>query len=283
MAAILVNSTAGLVSAMKSAVAGDIIKLAPGTYSGLNVGNLSYGSGITITSADPNKVAIITDFSLSKVKGVTFNNLEMVALDHPDLIAKNINFYAFKVAGSDNVHFDNISFHGSLDGNAQNDVLGLQIRDSSNVSVTNSEFQQLNRGLAIGTSQNVRVEGNEVHHLRSDGFNFAQLSNAKILNNSFHSFTPVKGDHPDAIQFWTTSTKVASKDILISGNLIVRGDGEYTQGIFMRDETGVLPYERVTISDNLIVGTGWSGLRCPASAPMRQIEGTAFRRVLVSS
>ena len=29
-------------------------------------------------------------------------------------------------------------------------------------------------------------------------------------------------------------------------------------------------------------GTGWSHA-CPASAPMRQIEGTAFRRVLVST
>lgn len=261
MATIYVNNTAALTTALKAATGGDVIKLAPGTYSGLSLGNVSYGSGVTVTSADAENPAIITDFTLVNVQGMTFQNLEMMALDHPDYIERGINFYAFKVARSSDVNFDDIYFHGSLDGNAQNDSLGLQIRDSANVSVTNSEFEQLNRGLAIGTTTGVRVSGNNVHDLRSDGFNFAQVKNVKIEDNIFHDFTPKAGDHPDAIQFWTSSTTAASTDILIAGNVILRGDGEYTQGIFMRDETGVLPYERVTISENLIVGTGWSGLR----------------------
>ena len=261
VATIYVNSSAALTTALKAAAGGDVIKLAPGTYTGLSLGNVSYGSGVTITSADAANPAIITDFTLVNVQGVTFQNLEMLALDHPDYIEKGINFYAFKVARSSDVNFDDIHFHGSLDGNAQNDSLGLQIRDSSNVSVTNSEFEQLNRALAIGTTTGVRVSGNNVHDLRSDGFNFAQVKNAKIEDNIFHDFTPKAGDHPDAIQFWTSSTTAASTDILIARNVILRGDGEYTQGIFMRDETGVLPYERVTITENLIVGTGWSGLR----------------------
>lgn len=261
MATINVSTTAALTSALKSAVSGDVIKLAAGTYSGFGASNLTFTNGVTITSADPAKQAILTDFSITNVHGVTFSNLEMVATTHLDYIANNTNYYAFKVAKSSDIHFDKIYAHGSLDGNAQNDVLGLQIRDSSNVSVTNSEFEQLNRALAVGNTKDVVVSGNEVHGLRSDGFNFAQVSKVKVTGNVFHDFDPVKGDHPDAIQFWTTSTTVASSDILISGNVITRGDGEYTQGIFMRDETGVLPYERVTISDNLIVGTGWSGLR----------------------
>jgi Ca2+-binding RTX toxin-like protein len=261
VATILVNSTAGLTSALKAAHGGDVIKLAPGTYSDFSIGNLKFGTGVTVTSLDPTNPAKITDFLVSGVQGLKFQNLEMVALDHADYIAKGISFYAFKVAKSSDVTFDKINFHGSLDGNAQNDVLGLQIRDSSNVAVTNSEFQQFNRALAVGNTKGVVVTGNDVHDLRSDGFNFAQVNNVKISANTFHDFDPVKGDHPDAIQFWTNSTTTASTDIVISGNVIMRGEGEYTQGIFIRDEVGTLPYERLTITDNLIVGTGWSGLR----------------------
>src|SRR3546814_18292453 len=47
----------------------------------------------------------------------------------------------------------------------------------------------------------------------------------------------------------------------VSDNLIVRGDGEGAQGIFLRDQLGHLPYEHVTISNNAIAGTGYNGIR----------------------
>uniref|UniRef100_UPI0025F8379A right-handed parallel beta-helix repeat-containing protein n=1 Tax=Phenylobacterium sp. TaxID=1871053 RepID=UPI0025F8379A len=262
MAIINVSSTALLTSALKAAVAGDTINLASGAYSGLNIGNLSYGSGITITSADASQPAIITDFTLTNMKGMTFSHVEMATLDHPDLIASESSFFAFKVSkGSSDITFDHVNFHGSVDGNAANDVMGLQIRDSSNISVTNSEFHDLERAMAVGTTDNVKITGNNVHDLRSDGFDLAAVGNVTIAGNTFRNFTPNAGDHPDAIQFWTSGTITASHDITISGNVITRGTGEYTQGIFLRDQIGTLHYEKVTISDNLIVGTGYSGIR----------------------
>ncbi|WP_293904492.1 right-handed parallel beta-helix repeat-containing protein, partial [Phenylobacterium sp.] len=256
------SSTASLTSALKAAVAGDTIKLAGGTYNGLNVGNLSYGTGITITSADASKPAIITDFSLANMHGVTFSNVQMATVDHPDVIAADTGYFAFKVSkGSSDISFDHVNFHGSVDGNAANDVMGLQIRDSSNISVTNSEFHDLARAMAVGQTDNIKIAGNNVHDLRSDGFDFAEVGHISITGNTFRNFTPTAGDHPDAIQFWTSGTTTASHDINISGNVIARGTGEYTQGIFLRDQVGTLHYEKVTISDNLIVGTGYSGIR----------------------
>jgi hypothetical protein len=90
---------------------------------------------------------------------------------------------------------------------------------------------------------------------------FAEISNAKIVDNVLKNFSPIAGDHPDAIQFWTQGTKTASQDVLISGNLIMRGEGGPAQAIFMGDEVGTLPFERVTVSNNLIVGTGLNALR----------------------
>jgi Ca2+-binding RTX toxin-like protein len=261
VAIINVSSTASLTSALKAATGGDIIKLAPGTYSGLALSNLTYASDVTITSADPTKLAILTDFTLKGVNGLTFTNLEMATLDHTDLVAKGLGFWAFNVNQSSDIHFDHVKVHGSLDGDVSNDVRGIGILNSKDVSVTNSEFQQLDRALAIGETSQVTVSGNSAHDLRSDGFDFAQVSYVKLTSNTFSTFKPNATDHPDAIQFWTSGTTTASHDILISGNVILKGDGADTQGIFLRDQIGTLPYERVTISNNLIVGTGYNGIR----------------------
>lgn len=263
VASIQVESTAGLVSALKGAQAGDTILLAPGVYSGLTSKgmNASFDVPVTITSAVPSQPAVITDFSLADVHGLTFRNLEFLAVGSGDQRWVEAKYWAFKVAKSSDIHFDNVSVHGSLDGDVTNDVLGINIRDSDNVSVTNSEFQQLGRALAIGGGDNVKVINNHVHDMRSDGFDFAQVGHVQVVDNILRDFYPVGGDHPDAIQFWTSGTKSASHDILISGNVILRGDGQGTQGIFLRDQLGTLPYERVTISDNLVVGTGYNAIR----------------------
>jgi Ca2+-binding RTX toxin-like protein len=261
LATINVTSTASLTSALKVAVSGDVIKLAAGTYSGLAASNLSFGSGITITSADPGKMAVLTDFTLTNVKGLTVSNVEMATLNHADLVAKEVGYWAFNIRGSENINFDHVKIHGSLDGDVSNDVEGLAILNSKNVTVTNSEFQQLERALAIGQTDNVRVSGNFAHDLRSDGFDFAEVGNIQVLGNTFRNFSPKGLDHPDAIQFWTSGTKTASHDILISQNVILRGDGANTQGIFLRDQLGTLPYQHVTITDNLVVGTGVNAIR----------------------
>ena len=240
-------------SALKSAQGGDTIQLTPGAYSGLSIYNVNFAQGVTITSADPGKQAVLTNFNIMESSGLKFSNVEMSATVP--------SYYAFQVRGSSNIQFDHVNLHGSLDGDASNDPVGLQILNSSRISVTNSEFQQLEKAVSIGSSSDILVQGNLTHHMRSDGFNFAAVKNVKILNNTFHDFNPIEGDHPDAIQFWTAGTKVASQDILIDGNVILRGDGKGAQGIFLDDDVGNLAFQRVVISNNLVVGTGYNGIR----------------------
>src|SRR3546814_17629153 len=76
-----------------------------------------------------------------------------------------------------------------------------------------------------------------------------------ISNNYFTDFHPVGADHPDAIQLWTTNTTESARNISITGNVFERGDGDIIQGIFLRDQSGgKLPYQDVTISDNIVLG-----------------------------
>lgn len=259
MATITVNSTASLVTALGKASGGDTIQLQSGVYSGLNLQSpKAFDTPVTITSADPLKPAIINDFTINKAEGLTFTNLEFAAVNR-DVVADG-SYWAFKVFRSNDIHFDNVSIHGSLDGDPSNDVSGLQFRWSNDVSVTNSEFQQVERGLLVSQVNGATVSGNNVHDMRSDGFDFVEVGNVKVTHNTFRDSDPAPGDHPDAIQFWTRGSATASHDILIADNAIFRGEGEDTHGIFMRDESLTMPYERVTITNNLVVGTGYHGI-----------------------
>jgi hypothetical protein len=248
-----VDSTAKLMGALRVARGGDTIFLAPGIYSGFTSkgANFAFDSPVTVASADPNHQAVFTDFHVTNLKGFTFRNLEFHALT---------GGFAFEIRGATDVHFDRVHFHGSLDDDSSNDPSGLGFAKGSNISVRNSEFQQLTKAVAISLSDGVVISGNYMHDLRSDGVNMAQVSNVKITENLFRNFRPLSTDHPDAIQMWTTNTTAGSHDILIENNAILRGEGAYTEGVLLGDNAK-LAYERVTISNNLIVGTGYNGLR----------------------
>lgn len=260
MSTIFIDNTAALNAAIKSAKGGDVIKLAPGVYDGLSVkGGVSFEINLTITSADPSNPAVISDFRLVNVAGLTFRDLEFAASSSVE--TKGGAHWAFSFVDAKNIHFDKIHVHGSLDGDPSNDVQGINIRRGSNITVTDCEFEQLERGLVMGSVDHIKVEGNYIHDLRSDGMDFAEVSFVEVRANVFTNFRPVGKDHPDAIQFWTSGTKEISHDILVTGNVILRGDGGYTQGIFFRDQTKEMPFERVTISDNLLVNTGYNAVR----------------------
>jgi parallel beta-helix repeat protein len=252
LSSITVGSTAALNSALMSAHDGDTILLQAGAYNGVTVNNLSFANGITITSADPAHQAVLTNFDMHNDSGITFSNLEFNA--------QAPGYFVFGFSNLTNVHFDHLSVHGSLDGNPVGDAEGFAISGSTNVSVTNSEFQQLERAAAISTSSNVTFSNNNVHDVVTTGVMFAQDANVTINNNLFSNFYPEAGDHPDAIQFITAGSTAPSHDITITNNVIYRGAGAATQGIFFADQLTTMEYQNVTIANNLIDGTGYGGI-----------------------
>ena len=105
------------------------------------------------------------------------------------------------------------------------------------------------------------MTGNDVHDVRSDGFDFANVDNVLIEQNYLHDFVqaPGSGDHADMIQFWTSGTTSPSTNIVIRGNFLDSGTGLPTQSIFMRNEmvdTGAagdaMFYQNILIEDNVI-------------------------------
>lgn len=248
-----VSTTAALVTALKGAQSGDTILLTSGTYNYLSVSNLHFATDVTIASQNAAAPAVISSFSISNSSGMTFRNLEF-AVDP----ASGAN--PLSVVVCQDIHFDQVYIHGSLDGNPGNDTGGLLFRSSSDVSVTNSEFEQLFWGVSHISDTNVTISNNQFHDLRMDGIRGAGTSNITIASNTFTDFHPLAGDHADVIQFWTRGTTASATDIIIKDNVFTRGSGAYAQGIFMGEEVGTLPYTRVSITGNLISGGLYNGI-----------------------
>lgn len=166
------------------------------------------------------------------------------------------------VFGCKNLTITGLRFKGDPDRDSD----CLLIRESEAISVHACQFEGAVCGIGHLNNKKLRFERNSFVNLRSDGIRGGGSSNVEITNNHFLSFHPRmradgRGDHPDAIQFWTSNTKASTEDILIQGNVIERGQGSTVQGIFVGDESrGKLPYVRVRILDNVVVGGAWNGI-----------------------
>lgn len=253
MTVTIVASSAELNSALTAAQAGDTIKLAPGTYSGIVAKSLTFSDPVTITSQNTLTPAVINDLSITSTSGLTFYSLEFNALpsgvDNP-----------FKVTSSQNIRFDRLNVHGSLNDDPHDDVSGFLVRSSSNISVTNSEFQQLHHAFAHLDDDGLTIANNRFHDLQIDAVRGGGSSNVTVTGNSFWNFHYIVGDHPDAIQFWTTNTTTSAHDITVTDNLFYRDVGTAAQGVFITDQVGGLPYLRVVISGNAIIGGMFNGI-----------------------
>ena len=260
MANIMVNNQADLTAKLGTVKAGDTLLLAPGNYGLITIKSKNFVTPITIKSASATNPAKIEQLNITGSRGITISGIDLGSPLDASEVVNNCHNTA-QITNSSYISFDKVHVYGSLDGNPTNDRDGLSFRGSNNISVTNSKFEQLARGVLVGTSQDVKIADNSFTYLSTDGIDFAQVQRVSVDGNTFSHFTPKPGDHPDAIQFWTSGTTAASTDISITNNQILMGGPVGTQGIFLRDELGTLPYERVTIDNNLVyINNGYNGI-----------------------
>lgn len=254
-----VNSTSALLAAIGKAKSGDTVQVASGTYSGVKLSDIAINGNVTITSADASRPAVFTDMTMRGSSGLTLRGLEFYA--DP---AKGDN--VFQVSKSSNIVLDKLWVHGSMNGHPGDDVAPMIVRDSNNVTVSNTKFEQVWNALSILNNDGVKILNNSFSDIRTDGIRGGGTSNLQISGNYFTDFYPKwgvngqDGDHPDAIQLWTTNTTVAAKNITITDNVVVRGKGDAIQGIFLRDEQNKLPYENVKITGNTVIGAMANGI-----------------------
>lgn len=247
-----VSSVTELDAALQKASAGDTIELAAGDYSSMVIKNKNYGSGITITSADASNPAVIEAFKISGSSGITISNIDFEPQTKDGV-------YSLLTTTSSDIHFDNITVTGPA-GDAGYDLSSFMIRNSSDVSVTNSEITHTANGISLLDNDGVVIDGNYVHDIRTDGIRGGGNSNVTISNNYITDFHPQTGDHPDGIQLWTANTTTTAANITVTDNVIYAGTGAAMQGIFITDQAGDVYYSNLNISGNLLIGTMYNGI-----------------------
>lgn len=239
-------------NAVKAARPGSTIALAPGVHSDLKLQNFKFSGEVTITSADRAKPAQLTDIMVRGCDGLTFRDLELV-------VDKARGSEPFKWMNCARVTLDRLHIHGSLDGDSSNDTAGMNVRSSSDVLVTNCRFEQLANAITQLDNQRIRLADNYFYQIRMDGIRGGGSSDVIIEDNFFTEFQPLKGDHGDAVQVWTTNTTQSAERILIRRNVVVQGKGGAVQGIFVTMQKPHR-YQHVEITDNLIIGGLTNGI-----------------------
>ncbi len=266
-----------LYAALSRARGGETFWLEPGNYGTLTLNGKQgfpnqFDTTVKIASSDVLYPAVFSWMDIHSgrniaIEGVRFNYTYQPG--DPDYVRP------FEVNDSHNVIISDSVFIGDLvrAGVAERDGFGhgygLSVRDSIGVTVKSNEFLDWGRAGVFSQSQDLIVVKNDIHSIRSDGLNFAEVTNVVIEQNHLHDFKAdyEAFDHRDMIQFWTNGTDTPSENISIRQNRLDMGEGSYTQSIFMRNEAvdsqekgERMYYKNLLIEDNTIYNSHLHGI-----------------------
>lgn len=218
VAAVLAASPTNLKAVMSSAMPGDTIKLAATSFPGL--------TRVQRRSWTP---AVIFDATDATLESVTVAGTTGVVWRGGTFVGTSVNGYGV--------------------GN------GMTISQSQNVSIEGARLSGSRNGVVVDRSDGVRVVGNTITHMSSDGIDIALSRNVVVDRNSCADFAFSPGAHADCIQMWSRPVAAPTADVVISNNR-VNGD---MQGIFLGDHVrdGVPDggFDRVTIRGNTVLNT----------------------------
>lgn len=280
-----------LQKALQQMTQGGEILLAGGDYGALVLRRFAAPAQtpLFIRAADPANPPRFSRMDLRDVQNVT---LDGILFDYTFDPQDPSHLRPFAITSSAGITIS----HGVFDGdvargrspadNGFGTAFGFSARASSNIILQDSEIRGFFRGLVISDSQHVTVQGNDVHDIRMDGMNFAQVENVLIAQNHIHDFKRSldSKDHADMIQFWTNGTTSPSRHIVIRDNVLNSGQGAYTQSIFMRNDLvdrGLagpeMFYNDIAITNNVIINAHLHGITIGETDGLRIQNNTVVR------
>ncbi len=263
-----------LARALRAAAPGTVLRLAPGAYGRLamNGGGGTPGAPVTLTAADAGDPPSFARMDLREVAHLVLDGLQF---DYRFAADDKLHLRPFQVVGATGLALRRCRFTGdrargvSPEANGFGTGFGLALTGCREAVVEGCEITDFYRGLVVHESRSLAVRGNDLHTIRMDGMNFAQVQDVVIEGNHIHDFNRSldSKDHADMIQFWTNRTSEPSTGIVIRGNLLSSGRGWYTQSIFMRNDLvdrGLagpeMFYRDITIEENVIANAHLHGI-----------------------
>lgn len=221
---------------------------------------------VTIRSEDPENPVTVSQIRLDGVNNVHIRDVDVDSEGVPHAPGE----HDLNIGGSESITLENVHFNGSAEGvfDPANPTKSFgTIRNSSDVTISDSSISNYFQGVFLRDSSGVIIEGTEFSGMQGDGIRMEGVQDIRIANNEFHSFqgSPYANNHDDMIQMWTVNTQIISRDIEITGNFFDSSNGFGTQTILIQNERdGGNPerwYENITISDNVIYNSHVHALR----------------------
>lgn len=243
-ATVTVSTPAAAYTAAKADHPGDVILLAAGFYGTLDLSNLSIAApGVSVQPA-PGANVLLGQVTINNSQGLNLSGFEVV--QSPASWMTSVY-----VTGSSRIALDGLYVHQTDPAIGSN---GVQLRDTTDSSLTNSRFDHLGVAGLFIDAQRLRVAGNTAGSLTADGFDFAGVGGSLIDGNRLSDFTPAAGVHDDAIQFWGTANNPLPAGNVVSNNIISRGKGVVVQGVFAESQANLM------ITGNAMTGTMFNGI-----------------------
>lgn len=217
------------------------IRLLPGSYKEVSIKGIS--GPLRLTAADPQDMPRLSRLTVVDSTNVMFDRIVFDLSFYPD---RNEPLWKtpFRLGNSQEVTFSNVLFDGDIYPSASpvdNGFPGgraLVAQEMRGLRIIDSEIRNFWTGVTIFRSDDVVFKGNDVHSMRKDGINLAQVQNVLIEGNIFHDFdrSANSDDHSDFLQLFSTNTEKPSVGVSVRNNIFNSGHGLFTQSIFFRNE-----------------------------------------------
>lgn len=254
-----ISSPAQLARVLADPPRNAVLRLAPGDYGAVKLSRKhtpkALDAGLTLVSADPANPARLAELVVSGVTGFTARDLDIGC----SAAIQPCAMYLVSVMKSNRVTLQKLRVTG-MGGMERGRQYGFFIRDSQEVSVSDSSMTASRYGIGMLNDRSIKVVGNELYGLQTDGIRGGGVSDLLVAENVIGDFTPKPKDHPDGIQLWSTGQLEPARRITIRDNLVVRGGGGTIQGVFVRDTYLQLPFEDISIAGNMVIGGMYNGI-----------------------
>lgn len=242
-------SADGVSGALARAKGGDVIRLGAGVHGDVVLRGRKFQPPVKVLGRPG---ARLQSLSLRQCSGIVFDSI------HLEASSEKVNGPIIRLVECQNVEMRRMDIVGPTDGGRSGTVDGIAAAASSDILLASSTISKLRIAVGFRDCQRIKVAGNRISEMRTDGVRATETSDVTISNNYIRDFGQFDGDHRDGIQFYTLKDAKASRDIVVEGNRIEQGGGAPMQGIFMR--TAGPRFERVLIRGNLVAGGNHNGI-----------------------
>ncbi|MEL6919567.1 MAG: right-handed parallel beta-helix repeat-containing protein [Pseudomonadota bacterium] len=240
MATINVANSSELMSALSSANAGDTILLASGNYGDVDFEGIKFNDYVTIASADGAKGAVFEDIDIENTSYLRLDGI------HVDSGGGRSGIW---ISDSDHIDILNSEINGPEDAPYPIDDLnfGIEVRDGSHdIRIEGNDVHHVLNGIANFGTRDFEIVENNVNLIGADAYKFAGVKHGLIKNNTgpteFHASDEA---HADFMQF----QGAPSSHLEISGNVLLLQNRFDMQGIFFGGKGG---HNNLLIEENIV-------------------------------